>query len=248
MCALTQPSIDFVTFHTTDAYWETHVSPHVCTVKPAQTHLLEFFVKSVRRSNPKGRAVLLTDITSAIPDVFDRVSRHEVHQPSIMLDRFRAQLKFLLECPTPSHKVFMDSDTLVLTDLRSVFDEPFDLGVTIRDNALHPWERDMPYNMGVIFVNTTRLRNVCLLYDELIHRVERMEPDLWAWAGNQIAIRDFMAQQDKLNAIHVAVFPCSIYNYTPRTTSESVSERRILHFAGAAKTMMIEFALQLGIK
>jgi len=242
---------DIVTFHTSAQTWSESPHPLVGQIEP-HTNLIPLFAASVRRSNPGARLVLLTDRRTVVPCRFDHVERAAVSQSELMLERFRLQRAWMRRPPFPRNIVFIDSDTLILGDMQSVFNEPFVLGVTVREVPRFSWEETAPYNAGVIFARASNNPRQTNIHDELIHRIKRMDPDYWAWNGNQLAMRDLIGRRKSCETIsvcgvYVRVFSCSTHNYRPLGPNEVIDHCLILHFCGTAKPLMRIYAERFGL-
>jgi hypothetical protein len=238
--------IRVVTFHTTDDRWA-HKPHPLGGLKPPHSSLIPIFARSVRKSNPNARLELLTDETTVIPGAqFDALIRRRLDHEFLMLERLRAQTELLRTAEDGDLIAFLDTDTIVLQDLRKVFVESFDIGVTIRDNPQFDFERRMPYNNGVIFAKAGPNKAALRFFEHLQDRLEALPPAAWAWSGNQFVVRDVLGVHAPSTLIvtdhaSVKVFPCSSHNYTPNSPGENLETKLLLHFRGDAKHLMEQY-------
>lgn len=126
----------------------------------------------------------------------------------------------------------LDVDVIVQRDLRKVFHKPFDVAVTKRKGPIYGADGvditvPMPYNAGVIFAQTPAV------WDRMAMLIRSMPDDLQTWWGDQIALK---ALAPEFNTLEL---PCSIYNYTPSTEDEDVSDKAVVHYKGNRKDWML---------
>lgn len=188
------------------------------------------------------------------------------HGLPLMVANVEAQLTALWAHRTPIW--FLDTDVLVLRPLPELWHEQ--IAVTWRDNLggqLAQVEdssvvKFMPYNYGVVGVLPgPRVIEAFLWMRE---RIRRMAPQAQSWYGNQIALAALAGAPPAAGeaveerpipwraeapgpAVKVRKLPCAIYNHTPATLDEDVSERVALHFKGHARALMGPFAERLGL-
>lgn len=105
----------------------------------------ELFRQSVLRFDKQASFFILTDFDTQFDDVASdtRVFRHVANHREIMLERTRRQLAFLQQADSSSPIVFADTDMLILAPLQQVFNNSFDVAVTIRKHE------KMPINGGI---------------------------------------------------------------------------------------------------
>ena len=132
--------------------------------------------------------------------------------------------------------LFLDTDTLVLQDVRTVlFDHPsIDLALADRawphlpqgDEVMH----SMPFNTGVCFS-----RSSCFWQDVLT-----------TWRSYDSNRRDWMSEQRAVYEVvrtgryRVKILPGMIYNYPPRTPDDPLRDVAIAHFKGPRKQWLTE--------
>ncbi len=236
----------FVTFHTTKETWTTRPHPYGGLRRP-HTELIDYFLASVRATHPEARVTMLTDRDSPLSAGFDDVVRGDVPQQRLTLARVEMQRAYLGSDAERTPVVLLDTDTLVVRSLGDVFDGSFDVGVTIRDAPRLPVEIEMPYNIGVMFVDRTRLDAALSFLEALIERAARMPDDLHAWSGVQYAARDILGRRAvgetvRVGEARVRIFPCTTHNYTPLAPGEQIEGKYVLHFKGQRKELMEQYS------
>jgi lipopolysaccharide biosynthesis glycosyltransferase len=185
--------------------------------------IAQIMVASVRQAMPGAKIVQMTDYTTKPVQGVHEVIRKRWDGKRLMTYR----LLHLEEFP-PANAVFLDADTVVRKDLTSVFDGEFDVALTRRDATdLTLGEavlEAMPFNTGVMFSKASG-RQFWLA----AHAAVRAMPDEHqVWWGDQLAVKK-VAEETSLK---VAEYPCALYNYTPTSPDEDLSERYVVHYKG----------------
>ena len=189
--------------------------------------LAELMVWSVKRFNHE--VIQMTDEESReIPGV-DTVVRKPREYPFLMqyrLEHFRSM---------PGEVLFVDTDTLMLKDPSSAFDD-CDVALTKRSAPILLDGQNitgaMPYNTGVMFSRNPKFWDDCFKYSW------GLSDELKNWFGDQLAVKA-MAESGKYK---VKELPCSEYNFTPKKGIEGVEGKYIAHFKGNRKPAQIELA------
>lgn len=123
--------------------------------------------------------------------------------------------------------LFIDTDCVVRKDVRSVFDEDFEIGLTDRKGSI--WEKSpygmvMPYNMGVTFSRGPEFWKRVLKY------LKTLPEQYQEWEGDQRVVCELAAA-----GYPVRVLPGKTYNFTPEKRGDSVEHAAIVHFKGSRK-------------
>jgi len=184
-------------------------------------------------------------------DVFTRdVEIHLIgrgHRPA-MVANLDAQIEVLHNTPSGERVLFLDADTICL--------QPFpwtdaDIHATWRTDVNGDTEmaRQQPWNYGVLGVNVTPATIEAFYW--LRARILRMTPERQKWYGNQLALEQLLGQpnggkerrirwtlEDEGMPLTVEELPCSVWNYSPSTADEDVSDKGILHFKGGRKDLI----------
>lgn len=133
--------------------------------------------------------------------------------------------------------VFVDTDIEIRSDVRGVFDDPdFDIAVATREGTYSD-ERDqrwsekhgMPFNKGVVFSRCPEFWRAA--GDHCATLGEKQQQ----WMGDQIAVNHVIAS----GQFKVKVLP-NIYNYPPKSKTDDVRDKAILHFKGPRKAWALE--------
>lgn len=170
--------------------------------------------------------IQMTDADSAAIDGC-RVVRIPWNHTRLMTYR----LKHLAELGEPDLTV-LDTDTVVLRDISDIWGAEFDLALTKRGATISAQTgvdvaKDMPYNIGVMFVRDPKVW-------EYAHRFcASLSDKLQTWWGDQLAMAA------AANEFQTLELPCSEWNYTPRS-AEDVPDVRVLHYKGPRKRWMID--------
>lgn len=158
------------------------------------------------------------------PDVpgADFVLRRAKDAPS-MLWRYQR----LLDIPAPY--IMLDTDILVAKDISEAIQK--DAAVTwrpvhnviVKDVGVVP----MPYNGGFLAVNNDAFMRA------LVDKMEAQEPRWQEWYGDQMALRDVVAEEK----FDVKILRDQAWNYVPDFLGDT-TPARVLHFKGKRKSMM----------
>lgn len=133
----------------------------------------------------------------------------------------------------------LDTDVLVMKDLRTVFDKDFDVALTRRyGTILSPDGIDiveaMPYNTGVMFSRNRQFWENC--YKTLLGMPESAH----RWWGDQLSVR-LAAEGNRFNVLELH---CDTYNYTPKDDKDR-KDVFVYHFKGNRKDWMKNGTYQL---
>jgi hypothetical protein len=177
---------------------------------------------------PGAEIVQMTDkATPEVPGV-DAVIRREWDGRNLMILRL-AHLAALERHAC----VLLDTDIVVQHSLDHVFEQPFDVALTVRherikdENGVNVTEL-MPYNTGVMFSRHTGFWQKALEYCRQLPENHR------DWWGDQLSVKHVADS----GAFRVLELPCEKYNYSPRTEEEDVGGRYCVHYKGRRKSWM----------
>ncbi len=202
----------------------------VCFLHVGPDHAIpSFMVASVKAAMPDAEVVQMTDqATPPVPGV-DSVLRHEWDGRKLMIYR----LAHLAALERPAC-VILDTDVIVQRSLAPVFERPFDVALTVRHEAVKTLDKtqnltpEMPYNTGVMFSREPRFWKAAL------ERCRALPGKQHDWWGDQLSVKQ-VADSGQFNVVEL---PCEVYNYSPSTENEDVSERHVVHYKGARKLWM----------
>lgn len=206
---------------------------------------------SVRERCPDCRCVVLTDKCTTLARLpkYVEVIRRRVQLENLMYERTRLQVEYL-RCAKAACNIFVDTDMLILDDVRNWFSDSFDVGVTCRDSK----RTDMPINGGLILCRTG---SRALRFLESVEYISREQYKRYGqWFGDQYALRDAVGQQaleasvsrkvKTASGVTVNLLPAETYNWTPRHGYRSIARipsAKLVHFKGVSKEMMLPFWL-----
>ena len=166
---------------------------------------------------------------------------------SIMYDIIYCQLEIVKKYgPT----LFLDADMLLLQNIDEFTEiNKHDMSITIRPSStlkvkLHEDHKKkfpalfnktfgevMPYNAGIYFCKE---KNVL---EFMLNSFEKMPKEYFSWYGDQIALN----MLDKSNKFNIKIFENNTYNFTPRSIDEDISDKKILHFKGRKRNLLIPY-------
>ncbi len=198
----------------------------------------QIMVTSVKQVMPAAKIVQMTDYDTKPVIGVDEVIRKRYDGRFLMPYR----MLHLQDFPE-SQAIFLDTDVVVRKDLAPVFDEDFDIGLTIR---LHPIidpngvdvTKTMPYNTGVMFSKQAgkpfwaKAHQYCLSLP-----LEKRE-----WWGDQLSVKAIA----DTTSLKVKTFPCDLYNYTPKKPDEDLGGKFVVHYKGKRKEWMLSLPFSSG--
>lgn len=191
----------------------------------------QIMVASVRKTMPTARIVQMTDYdTKPVIGVHEVIrKRYDGKYP------MPYRLLHLKDFPD-ADAVFLDTDVVVQKDLSPIFENDFDIGLTIRYGPILDLDgiditKTMPYNTGVMFSRPAGRP----FWDEAYRYCLTLPKEDKEWWGDQLSVK---AAADTPPA-HVKTFPCGLYNYTPSRPDEDLSEKFVVHYKGRRKEWML---------
>ena len=184
----------------------------------------------------------------------------------LMVANLEAQLTVMSITPGPI--VFLDTDVLFLKPF--FVDQKDDIVVTWRNTVGGVIEDIpggvadfMPYNFGVVGVNTSLRAIESFIW--MRTRIEKMSDNFQQWWGNQIALAalcgprpetDYATEERKIPwrisapgpTVRISKLPGSMWNHTPNSEDEDLSERGAVHFKGHTRPWMKSCVERLGFE
>jgi hypothetical protein len=178
-----------------------------------------YLLRSVRAAMPGVPVVQLTDDKSPEVAGVDEVRRF----PSEPM----ARLRMRHHAHALGDWLLVDADVVVQRDVRDIFDEAFDIGVTVRDwPHLKPgagFTAEMPYNMGVVFSRTV------VFWAEAYARLRELPKDAQRWMGDQEVFCELVdAARYRIKRVSGTV-----YNFPPALNGDARPEAARLEAAAA---------------
>jgi hypothetical protein len=208
---------------------------------------INLMFKSVDKFHGKCQKVILTSLETTLSflPVDIKVKRYPIDSREIMLNRLVSQLDFLKNHDFESDVVLLDSDILINENLESLFDNEFDLALTIRD------DQEMPINGGIIYISKKNPEPVINFFEKLYVVYTEKYQEKSQWWGDQYALADVIGYKEntqiesgiiEIDNIKVLLLPCEIYNFSPNYESNldvyELKDKKILHFKGPRKQYM----------
>jgi hypothetical protein len=190
--------------------------------------LPSLMVASARAAMPGAEIVQMTDgETPAVPGV-DTLARRDWNGKKLMIFRL-AHLAALERTAC----VLLDTDVIVQRPLEHVFEQPFDVALTVRHERIKDLDgvnivERMPYNTGVMFSRAPQFWVQALEY------CRGLTDDLHDWYGDQVSVKHVADS----GGFKVLELPCNPYNHTPRVEQEPVQDCYVVHYKGARKEWM----------
>ena len=194
--------------------------------------LATLMVKSVQRAIPGMDIVQLSDLASPQVDGTSDIRRRPYNG---LLMPFRLEHLAALD----GEWISLDTDVLVMADLRPVFEQAFDVALTYRRGPIWCDGVDitiaMPFNTGVMFS-----RNPAF-WQQAHERLLHMPKEAHQWWGDQLAVKA-ISERNSFNVLHL---DCEEWNHTPANES-SYPPAKVLHFKGSRKEWMknVDFYLR----
>ena len=208
---------------------------------------INLMFQSVDKFHNQSKKVILTNLETNLSflPVDIKVKRYPIDSREIMLSRLVSQLDFLRNHDFESNVVLLDSDILINENLESLFDNEFDLALTIRD------DQEMPINGGIIYISKKNPEPVINFFEKLYVLYTEKYQEKSQWWGDQYALADVIGYKEntqfesgiiEIDNIKVLLLPCEIYNFSPNYESNldvyELKDKKILHFKGPRKQYM----------
>jgi hypothetical protein len=190
------------------------------------TTLPAMMVASVLKAMPDANIIQMTDsITPRIKGVNEVLRRA---YDGVNLMTYRLEHLAALD----GEWITLDTDVLVMKDLRTVFDKNFDVALTRRyGSILSPDGQDivesMPYNTGVMFSRNKQF------WENAYKTLLGMPESAHRWWGDQLSVR-LAAEGNRFNVLELN---CDTYNYTPKDDKDR-KDVFVYHFKGNRKEWM----------
>lgn len=220
---------------------------------------------SVRNVDGKACFHVWTDAPEETPPIVAGDVTWNIHEPGRppMVANLDAQIAALNSLDRGSNVLFLDAD--ILMRRRFPWGTP-DLYVTWRERVTYLEDNEVkeanpemvalqPYNYGVMGARVSP--KIIETFYWLRARILQMNIRNQMWFGNQLALADLCGgsagPEDKRVHVNwslsdtgtellVRRLPCSVWNYSPNSIDEDVSERAVLHLKGERKDLMEHFA------
>lgn len=131
--------------------------------------------------------------------------------------------------------ITLDTDIIVLKDLREVFNKGYDFDVALTRRYGKILDQDgidivayMPYNTGVMFSRNRQF------WKDAYKALLKMPESAHKWWGDQLSVR-LAVESNRYNVLELN---CDEYNYSPNSEKEN-KDVYVLHFKGKRKDWML---------
>ncbi|MEO5861671.1 MAG: hypothetical protein ABIQ03_04325 [Burkholderiales bacterium] len=242
--------MEFVTFHVALGS-DDAVHPNQTLKHNEYLSMIHMMFASARLFHPGAKAIVLTDTDTNFAYSarnVDQVVRCDMDRDKLMLERAKAQWRYVRNNPFESPIIILDSDILINAPLFPIFGNEFDIAVTWREST------NMPINGGFLILNNDRPEIAKRFFERFTEIYQDRYADKAAWFGDQLALRDCvglslldMAKYNvvDVNGCRILLLPCDTYNYSPMNQygeiCSDLSEKVVLHFKGERKRLMAPF-------
>ena len=213
----------------------------------SNTQMGEKISYSIKKNHPSSKIIQITNFSEKKISGVDYVERFHFSNDTIMYDFIKSQIKIIKKYgPT----VFLDADMLIIKPIDKFFsDKKFDFSITKRsleynnryiNPKLHKenfpeligkkWGDIMPYNAGIYYCNKAES------LDYMLSVFNSMSKNFYKWYGDQIALKELV----KSKKFKINFFEGEVYNYTPKSSFEDFTKKKVLHFKGKTKKIFYE--------
>ena len=179
-----------------------------------------------KQTLPGVSVIHLTDTHTPMLDGADRAIRMERNVPMAVFRMKHHQLH--------GEWLFIDTDVLIVEDVRNVFKDEFDIAIASRvngDGANGPAFAEMPHNMGVVFSRGP------YFWEAVEKELLTYDNKLQEWMGDQLAVCRLIKRGD----FKTKIIPGEKYNFPPFRPYET-GNASIVHYKGPRKAWMVEHA------
>lgn len=187
--------------------------------------LAEGLVANLKAICPNESVLMLTDEQTPIVKGVNSVLRVERTMP-LMTWRLKAHQ---LAHSMADEILFVEPDVRLVEDVMHVFQEPFDIAVTTREEKarLQDEDRDTPYTLGMTFSRSDQFwREAKMVCQSLSERDQ-------TWFGDMLAV-DVVVKSGKFD---VKPLDGAIYNHVVNDPAETVTAKA-LHYKGKRKMFL----------
>lgn len=240
--------IVFATFHIS-----LQPSPSLSNISTDYQTTINLMFQSVSLFHRAVRKFVLSDLDTDFSQLSSDIviQRYDIDTQSMMLSRLDTQTQFLKTVEPESSVVLLDSDMLLNGSLDHLLQQPFDLGLTIRDPAPVHQGRPMPINGGIFFI-PAKGKSAAIHFLENLQRIYRDRySDSTQWWGDQYALAEILQRSGttdlhpgnlELDGTCIYLLDCDRYNFSPELESEldfaRFEDSLVLHFKGPRKRFM----------
>ncbi len=227
----------------------------------SELELLHVFLRRVVALNKDIKTIVITNKQNAIHlnGMCDVIHTIEVSKETLLFDRCRGNLEVLRTYDNAAQIIFSDYD-IVYNALPSVTNCE-SLLLTVRDLPRQPIN-------GGLLVFSRPTEKSRAFYENVFSMYTRVPPALRSWWGDQISLYEAVRHHDSelrrlqnfvVNGLLIVPASVELFNWTPfdldtspatlrdnffltETAANSYSKRRVIHFKGPRKHLMMQYA------
>ncbi len=230
---------------------EAAVHPNQMLEHAEYLSMIQMMFASARLFHGDSTGVVLTDEDTQFESTMGpgvQICRNEMDKRSLMLERTRAQLRYVQASRFERPMVILDSDILINSPLTPLLHREFDVALTWREND------SMPINGGFMILNNPRPEVVKRFFARFADIYRTEYPGQAAWFGDQMALRDClglnlgeMSERSivDIDGCRFLLLPCETHNFSPDNQYAEIctplSDKVVLHFKGERKRLMEPF-------
>lgn len=194
-----------------------------------QRDLARIMVASVRKMMPGVKVFMVTDK--------DTPAIEGIEPARVSTDGYAEFIPWVCHACSlfDGEVLYLDSDVVVMRDLRPILNVPGDLIVPNRGPKIVDGHMQ-PFIFGCVAYRSAAI------WEEIRDRVLKMAPKERAWYGSQIAVFEmWMEEQNGRGKWQIVSIPRDTYNYTPKDAQEVPDDKWVLHYKGRKrKAWMLE--------
>ena len=202
---------------------------------------------SIKKYHKNSKIIQISDQKTKKIELADFVERFNFNKSQFIFDSMKSKREISNKYgPT----IFLDADMILLDSIEDFFsDDKFNFSITrrplnqhdriIKDTKIHrekfpelinkKLNVEMPVNAGIFFC-----KNIELM-DYMISVFSVMTKNYYRWYGDQIALRELLKKYKK----DIKIFDGDIFNYTPTSLIDNIDNKKVLHFKGGNRKLML---------
>ncbi len=219
-------------------------------------HIVSKSIEHSLEKFPNLKVVFVTEENFSLPYKSNRLTvvRMPLNSSEPLYERVYAMTAYvrsqMFDCPT----VFLDTDAFVGRDPLPLFQNEFDIGVTVRDQP-----PQLPINEGVIYVNRLSVAAARKFFDAYLATYERLllndfvisrYGNIRRWRGGQLSLNGTVRGYDakgaetntKDSSPRILVLPCKTFNFSfdeqRRYSKEELATKVVFHLKGPNKALV----------
>jgi hypothetical protein len=169
----------------------------------------------------------------------------EINRNELTLEILRLQKDFFSQAADDTHWIVCDPDFLFFRDVTFVFDDDFDVAMTVRP------DRRMPFNSGIFFINNTN-QNAVKFFTAQVRIIEELLMSNSQWFGDQLVLKHMIDNAHELQEsgiflfedLRIKLLSAKQFNFSPNREHPNLlnhPECHAYHFKGRCRSYMKYF-------